>query len=1044
MKMTLRKLEAALLAVSLVVGSGGAAAAPGVQAAQKKTGSYLVKVPKKTLYTDGKKSKAVTTLKVRTLAGKKVKKVKFSSSNKKVASVSAKGKVTAKKPGKVTITITVKGNSAWKKKVKIKVKKSPLAFAKKKVYVTLSGTAAQTKKKLTLYGGTSGVSYQSDNSSVASVTKTGNVKAKRMGTAVITAKNKKGKQVSCTVVVEKSGQAIHDPSVYRDPQSGRYYTFGSHVTAAVSTNLIGWSAAANSYSNYSAGSTLFSKSYTKEFAEAYAYTMPDGAKENAWAPDIIYNPAMGKYCMYQTIVDGSTKCCIAMASADKPDGPYHYQGMIVCSGMETNGSDIDKTNVAEALGMTEEEAKKSKYATLGTNSPDCIDATVFFDHEGKLWMVYGSFTTTGGIRLLKLDAATGLRGENYDDSGEGCTDSLSIDDPYYGKKIANSNGEGPYIQMIANNNSATGYYYYLWTSVGNLQYYGGYNMRVVRAENPEGPYVDPKGNRAVDDIQKYALGLRVMDNYKFSFMDTAFVSQGGNSATDDGTGRTFIQFHTRTQSSDSYTFRTHQTFINEDGWPVTAPFEYNGEKIAESYEKEAVIGDYELIYHRETFAKTTIKNKDILQSVRLSLCADGTVTGAYEGTWSLTGHDITISINGQTYKGVVLEQYEQTEKRKKVMVFTAAGSDNRCIWGTKMHKTDKQAVTYDSKQLSVPEEALEDFELPTKGLFRSTVAWSSNSDSIRVENGKAVVKKGAKAVTVTLTAAVSRGSEKTTKKFQVKVTKDSLSIDTAVDNDRIILPSEYAGEKVTWTSSDPSVITADGTVNQPETGYRKLTMVAQAGAEKKSFEVVVLPKEKGETVYENDYHALVSDRAIAEVWNSPDKQNCFYVESDAGHDSFVKFAAGNTSSSQGAQSIFNVTDRVGKTYVASFDVALEAGSADETEFALTGSDAMFEEGDMNAGLTGGYIVKLSAKNSTSWTINDSEQTFELPVTWVRVTAVVDTETKKAAVMIADEKKQYFGGEVRVAGNGKPNGLYLHWAQKQSLISVDNVSIRTLS
>ena len=265
-----------------------------------------------------------------------------------------------------------------------------------------------------------------------------------------------------------------------------------------------------------------------------------------------------------------------------------------------------------------------------------------------------------GIFRLKLNPDTGLRGENYADSGDGTDKTLSTDDPYYGKKIANSNGEGPYIQMIADKNSSTGYYYYLWTSVGNLQYYGGYNMRVVRAENPEGPYYDTKGNEAAKDLQKYALGLRVMDNYKFSFMDTAFVSQGGNSAVDDGNGRTFIQFHARTSDSDNFTFHTHQTFMNEDGWLVTAPFEYNGETIAESYNVEDVAGDYEFIYHRTSFAKTTVSNMDYIESERLTLLADGTVSGAYSGTWKLDGHYLTIQINDEIYKGVVLEQYEQT------------------------------------------------------------------------------------------------------------------------------------------------------------------------------------------------------------------------------------------------------------------------------------------------------------------------------------------------------------------------------------------------
>lgn len=1042
MRKMLHKLEVAALASALVLGTGMTvpAASEAGAATKPKIKSFQVTAPKKTLYLGWTKAKKSTTIKVKVKPKKAPKKVTFRSSNKKVAKVSAKGKVTAVKPGKVTITVTSKANKKWKRKVKLTVKNYPMTFSKKKVYMTLAGTSDVTEKKLTLYGVNGTVTYSSANSEVTTVTKSGKVKAKKLGTTVITAKNKKGKKASCTVIVEHTAQAIHDPSVYRDPQSDKYYTFGSHVTAATSTNLIGWSAAANSSGNYSSASTLFKKNYTKEFAEAYAYTMPDGASQNAWAPDIIYNPSMHKYCMYISIVDGSTKCCIAMASSDKPDGPYSYQGMIVCSGMNTDGSDIAKTNVASALGITEAQAKASKYASLGANSPDCIDATVFYDHEGNLWMVYGSFTTTGGIRLLKLDPATGLRGENYVDSGDGTDRTLSTDDPYYGKKIANSNGEGPYIQMIANKNSSTGYYYYLWTSVGNLQYYGGYNMRVVRAEKPEGPYYDTKGNEATKDLQKYALGLRVMDNYKFSFMDTAFVSEGGNSATDDGKGKTFIQFHTRTGSSDSFTFRTHQTFMNEDGWLVTAPFEYNGETIADSYEKAAVVGDYEFLYHRDTFAKTTISNKDILESERLTLNADGSVTGAYKGSWSLQGHNITIQINDEMYKGVVLEQYEQTEKREKVMVFTAVGSDNRSIWGSKMHKTDAEAVTYDAKNLSVKEEADKDFALDDEGLFGSKVTWSSDNTAITIEGKTARVTTGAKAVTVNLTASVSKGNSKKTKTFAVKIPEQTLEIATAVCSDKIELPATFANEKVNWSSSDTSVITVDGKVKQPESGYKKVTMTATAGTVKQSFDVVVLPKSLGKTIYEEDYSTMVSDSAIATRWTSVDKQNCLYVEADATHDSFIKFAAGNTSSSQGAQTLFDIVNQANDKYAVTFDVALEAGSRDVSEFALIGSDVKFRENDTNAGLESGYIFKLSAENSTRWSINDSETTFELPLTWVTVTAVVDTKAGKAAVMIADDENLYYGGEVTINGNGKPNGLYLRWACVQSLVSVDDVKV----
>lgn len=1006
-----------------------------------------VKASTKTLYIGWTDKKKTASLKVKLGSKNASNKVNYSSSNTKVIKVSSKGKVTAVKAGSAAVIVTSKADRKISTKVKFTVKNYNMAFSSKTASVTLNGTSDTTKKQLRLYGTEKNIKYTSSNEEVATVNDTGKVTAKKIGQTVIKAVSDSGKEAECTVKVKRPDFAIHDPSVYRDPVSGKYYTFGSHLMAAVSTNLIGWSIAADSGSNYTSKSKLFTKNYTKEFSDAYAFTMPDGANQNAWAPDIIYNTYMKKYCMYISIVDGSTKCCIAMAVSDNPDGPYKYQDMIVCSGFETDGSDIGKTNLAKALGMTDEQARESKYAKLGNNSPDCIDATVFYDDKDNLWMVYGSFTTTGGIRLLKLDEKTGLRGENYADSGDGTDNSLSTDDPYYGKKIANSNGEGPYIQMIANKNSPTGYYYYLWTSVGNLQNYGGYNMRVVRADNPEGPYYDTKGNEAVKDMQKYALGLRVMDNYKFSFMDTAYVSQGGNSAADDGNGKTFIQFHVRTARSDSYTFHTHQTFANEDGWLVTAPYEYNGETIAESYDASDVIGDYEFIYHRDTFAKTANTNMDYNESQKITLNADGTVTGAYSGTWELNKHYFTINIEGKTYKGVVLEQYEQTLKRKKVMTFTAVGTDNRTVWGSKMHKTDEEAVKYDAGQLEMPEMVSSDFSLETSGLFGTEITWSSDSDAIVVEGEKAVLNKGEKAVSVKLTAKVTKGSSTKEKTFEVRVPKQSIEISRVIQSDKLELPSKLGKLDIVWSSSDVSVISADGKVTQPESGYKAVTLTAVTDDGKESkFEVIVLAENivSDSIVYEQDYSEMINDAAIATVWTSKDKQNCLYIEADDVNESFIKFAAGNTGSSQGANTEFNAASQADKNYMVEFDVALDAGTRETTEFAITGTDVSYKENDTNKGIESGYILKLSAEsNSTQWSVNNSETTFELPFSWVHVKTIVNGDVSKAAVIISDrtdEDKIYYAGEVDINGNGMLNGLYLRWGCIQALVSVDNVKV----
>lgn len=108
-------------------------------------------------------------------------KVKYSSSNKKVAAVSSKGVVTAKKKG--TAKITVKCGS-YKATLKVTVKNPTLklkktsATIKVKKKVTIKATAKPTGK----------ITYKSSNKKVATVTSKGVVKGVRKGTATITVK----------------------------------------------------------------------------------------------------------------------------------------------------------------------------------------------------------------------------------------------------------------------------------------------------------------------------------------------------------------------------------------------------------------------------------------------------------------------------------------------------------------------------------------------------------------------------------------------------------------------------------------------------------------------------------------------------------------------------------------------------------------------------------------------------------------------------------------------------------------------------------------
>ena len=114
-------------------------------------------------------------------------KLTFTSSNKKVATVSKDGTITAKKAGKANITV-----KAGKKKVTVKVAvQAPAPTGINGVPATKTlkkGKSFTIKPKLTPSGAEAKITYSSSNKKVATVNAKGKVTAKGKGMAVITVK----------------------------------------------------------------------------------------------------------------------------------------------------------------------------------------------------------------------------------------------------------------------------------------------------------------------------------------------------------------------------------------------------------------------------------------------------------------------------------------------------------------------------------------------------------------------------------------------------------------------------------------------------------------------------------------------------------------------------------------------------------------------------------------------------------------------------------------------------------------------------------------
>ena len=535
--------------------------------------------------------------------------------------------------------------------------------------------------------------------------------------------------------------SVHDPSVVYDPVSKYYYIFGSHRGVAKSADMMKWvevkkgklnngtpigvpwktASSANDYS-YNAFTTPQVTKVKKGGVEvslpnfdAQAWSKRGNSNYdisgNLWAPDVIWNQAMQKWCMYMSINGDNWFSSIVLLTADNIEGPYEYQAPVVISGFKS-GTSYKDTDLELVIG--EQSSLPSRYnvgSKWGERWPNNIDPCVFYDEQGKLWMSYGSWS--GGIWMLELDENTGLRDYDVEYELKGSGNGITVD-PYFGKKIAGGyyvSGEASYIEYI-------GGYYFLFVTYGGLAAggnasdynNGGYQMRVFRSESPDGPFVDSRGIDAVFNSYQLNFGPNAVSNRGVNIFgaytswgnqakgNLGERSQGHNSIIAAEDGRTYLVYHTRFQNwGESHQVRVHQVFQNKDGWLVAAPFEYTGEKVTseeiattQQVSTEKIPGKYKLLIHKYKLNHT---KKEAAEPVEVTLTADKKITGDLTGTWAVTEGTsyMNMVIGGIAYRGVMVEQTLE-QKTDKTIAFTglaykSSGTDGVTVWAYQTEAT---------------------------------------------------------------------------------------------------------------------------------------------------------------------------------------------------------------------------------------------------------------------------------------------------------------------------------------------------------------------
>jgi arabinan endo-1,5-alpha-L-arabinosidase len=534
--------------------------------------------------------------------------------------------------------------------------------------------------------------------------------------------------------------SVHDPSlVVADDE---FWVFGSHLAAAKTDDFVGWEQTANLVTP---DNPLFDD-VTSELAETFEWAESD----TLWAADVIRLEADGRYYMYYNACRGdSPRSALGVAVADSVDGPYEDLGILLRSGhREGEGPSEDGTTYDARV------------------HPNAVDPDVFYDEDGKLWMVYGSFS--GGLFILELDPATGL----------------PLPDQGYGEHLTGGNHsriEGPSIMYSEKTD-----YYYMFASFGGLDAGSGYNMRVMRSKNPDGPYRDAEGNdmRAVksdpalpifDDASIEPYGTKVMGNYLFqrevgapgTGIGDGKVSPGHNTTyVDPETGQMLLIFHSRfPEQGERHEIRVHEMSMNSLGWPVAAPYRYAGDDRTEKIRRGDVVGDYRMIEHDKALTA------DLREAGTVTLHPNGRVAGDLAGAWWTYGKNrLSILADRQLYDGVVSTEWDPTSEGW-VQTFSVMSSQGEPLWGSALEDlNDREVVRAVAADLTVPGTAVADLDLPTTGTHSSTIGWTSDAPEVVAPTGEVVrPAAGQDDAQVTLTATITSGKKTATVTFDVVV-----------------------------------------------------------------------------------------------------------------------------------------------------------------------------------------------------------------------------------------------------------------------------------
>lgn len=439
---------------------------------------------------------------------------------------------------------------------------------------------------------------------------------------------------------------VHDPSVIR--VGDRYYMYSTdaiyfqrrtdgkrpdvkmgNIQMRSSADLVHWKFEGWAFDSIPADSRQW----------VLAHSDNKGAT-NIWAPyPVYYN---GKFRLYYCVsAFGLQTSYIGMAESTSPLGPWEMKGAVVKTKRGDPMNAIDPSIVADA-------------------------------NSGRMWMHYGSYF--GGLYAVELNPLTGLPATDGDKGHFIATRA----------NIKKDNIEAP--EIVYNPRFKK---YYLFCSYDPLM--TTYNVRVGRADKPEGPFLDFFGNDLRDSINHYPI---LTHPYRFD-NHPGWAGTGHCGVFADAGGK-FFMAHQGRLCPENQLMDLHLREIKwtVDGWPVVSPERYAA-TVATKFGREDLIGEWEVI--RVQDAKTdrqlefgqilwgegALKKTEVDRSVHVMLKANGMINEsdgwAYEKSAGLR-----LRLKSESVDNLIVFCGHDWENGKETLLFTGLDKNGCSVWGKKI------------------------------------------------------------------------------------------------------------------------------------------------------------------------------------------------------------------------------------------------------------------------------------------------------------------------------------------------------------------------